>query len=135
MPNAASAADNTSDTVSRNPIASTRPSDSSRVRISFQMPLAFFSAGTSQMRSRSFCSSAKTVVAPISSVTTPTIVAIVLFAGSLALLTSPSIALAPSGPSSPRSWSKIAPCAASCPNTRPATPMTMIRSGATEKSV
>ena len=47
----------------------------------------------------------------------------------------PCTARAPSTPISPESWFMISPRAASCPNTRPATEITISSKGATENTV
>ena len=131
---AANPAESTSDTSSRNPMPRIMPKDSSRPRSSATIPDSV-DFGTSQMRSRSDCSSPNTVVAPMSNVTTPAIAANVPWPGSLALLTRPWIAVAPSSPISPRSCAKISPRAASAPNAKPATAIAMTISGAIEKIV
>lgn len=45
------------------------------------------------------------------------------------------MAVAPSSPTSPRIWPTISPWAASCPNSAPATAITITRTGASEKTV
>jgi hypothetical protein len=52
-----------------------------------------------------------------------------------ALSISDWIAVAPSSPTRPWIWPTISPCAASGPNTAPATAITMTRMGASEKTV
>src|SRR5450830_1835723 len=98
LPRAAITALTTRETSSRNTRPSTRPNDSRRVRSRVQRPFSFTGAGTRQMRSRSLCNSAKTVVAPMSSVTRLTTAARISCAGSLALFSSPCTAMAPSHP-------------------------------------
>jgi hypothetical protein len=56
-------------------------------------------------------------------------------AGSLALSSKPCTAAAPSSPNNPRSCVTISPRAASAPKKKPATAMTMMSTGAIEKSV
>ena len=87
------------------------------------------------MRSSAPCSSAKTVVAPTSMVTTPTTVAQTLSAGSRALASRASMVAAASAPTRPASSFIRWPWAASRPSTRPATDTTMSSSGAIEKKV
>ena len=79
------------------------PNDSTRARSKPQMPLGLTAAGAFQIRSRSLCNSANTVVAPISNVTTLINVAMTFWSGWLALLSKPSIAVAPSFPIRPSS--------------------------------
>jgi hypothetical protein len=111
------------------------PKDKRRECSRFHQPAAFLRAGARQIRSSAFCSSPNTVIAPRSSIAVPVTVAITPPSGLSAACSSRSTAAAPSSPISPRSWPKISPRAASSPNTRPATPMTISSSGAIEKSV
>ena len=74
------------------------PNDKSRVRSRFQSPSFFSAAGAIQIRSSADCNSPNTVVAPSSSVATPTSAPMALFPGLLALSTIPSMAVAPSSP-------------------------------------
>ncbi len=99
------------------------------------MPEGSACAGAFQMRLRSSCSSANTVVAPTSSSSTPATVATTPSFGLATLCSSPSIACAALSPTSPAICETIAPCAASWPKTRPATAITISSSGATENTV
>ena len=110
------------------------PNESTRVRRSFHQPLLSLRAGARQMRSSAFCSSPKTVEAPVTSSAVPTIMASTPLCGLRALATSPSMARAPSAPTSAESCPKISPRAASSPKKKPATPMTIRSSGAIENS-
>ncbi len=74
------------------------PMESSRERSSRHPPLDSSRTGARQMRSRSFCSSPNTVVAPSSSTKTPITVAITPSFGLEALASMPSIAFAPCSP-------------------------------------
>jgi hypothetical protein len=74
-PRADSAALIASETSSTKPMLTTSPSESTRLRMSAHRPSDFLAAGAFQMRSRSLWSSAKTVVAPITSTARPISVA------------------------------------------------------------
>ncbi|MDT4856520.1 hypothetical protein FQZ97_909130 [compost metagenome] len=135
LPSAASDALSTSDTMSRKPMPRTSPSESRRTRKKSRTPPVWRSAGTCQMRSIAFCSSANTVVAPISSVPRPTRVPITLAAGRSRLLSAAFKVAALSGPTSVEICSKISARAAASPKNRPATEITISSKGATENNV
>src|SRR5580698_210811 len=63
-----------SDTSNRNPTQSTNPNDRSLLRTASHTPLLPSARGVRQMRLSEFCNSANTLVAPISRVTTLTVV-------------------------------------------------------------
>ena len=111
------------------------PIDSRRERSRRHTPPVFFCTGARQMRSRAFCSSPNTVVAPMNSTTTPITVAMMPSLGLLALAIMPSIAFAPCSPIRPASPPVSSPRTASPPKNQPATAITMTSSGAIENSV
>jgi hypothetical protein len=135
LPTACSTASSTSDTIRRKAMPRIMPNDSSRERKSRHQPLAVLGAGARQIRSRLFCSSPNTVVAPRISTNMPTTVAITPSFDLFTLASRPSIALAPSSPISPCSAPVSSPRTASSPKNQPATAMTMRSSGAIENSV
>ena len=134
-PQAASAALAASDTVSRKPMPSTRPKDSSRARSSCHRLPPRRGVSTCQMWSSESCSSAKTVVAPTTRKSTPTAVPSVDWPLWRTLSSSVAMACAPSLPSSRRICCRISARAASMPNTAPATEIAINSSGASENSV
>ena len=133
LPMYATAALTTSDTSNRKPIATIRPKDSSRLRRNPHAPL-LFGASHFQMRFRSSCSSANTVVAPTSSTANEAIVATrPSFRVSEAEITV-STPSAPVSPSRPDSCVKSSSLAWSGPITRPAMVMTRNSSGPIDSS-
>ena len=131
----ARAALKTSDTISKKPMASTIPKDSKRVRNSVSQVPPRQLAGACQMRSKAFCSSAKTEVEPRNNSVRPMPVASEPSAGWRTLANRSCTARAPALPIRDTSCSAISPRAASAPNTRPPTDTTMSISGASENSV
>jgi len=111
------------------------PKDSSRARTHPHSPVRVVPCETRQMRSSEACSSAKTVVAPTNSSTTPNATAAALPPRGLALSSRLLTAAAPLSPSRPTSWPWISPRAASSPKTVLATAITISSNGAIEKIV
>ncbi len=135
FPIAASAAVTTSETRSRNAIASTIANEKKRSLIAPRMARPGFGF-TPQMVFRASCSSPNTPEAPKSKATTPTMAATTPDdVSSLALLSIAWMASAPFSPTSPLICSTMRPCAASSPNTSAATPTTISSRGASEKVV
>ena len=134
-PNAARPALTESDTINRKATPRISPNDTSRVITRARKPLGRSSTGTCQMRSSALCSSANTVVAPISTTTTLTSPATRPLLVSLAAFTRPCTTSAPSGPIRPLSCATIWPVTASRPNTAPAIAITITSSGASENTV
>ncbi len=124
----------TSETSSRNPSARMIPADNTRVRMKYQKPWRF-SEGTSQIWSSPVFSSASAVFAPMSSVTTLTIVAMVPAPGRFAFSNTACTALAPVVPIRPRICATISPRAAFSPKKNPAIAIDRMRTGASEKTV
>jgi len=87
------------------------------------------------MRLRALRSSVNTVVAPMAMATTPMTMAAIPRPGLLASCRMPSTAVAACWPAISLIWLISSARAVSSPNTRPATAMTMIRTGASEKIV
>ena len=134
FPNAANAALNMSETINRKPIPKIIPKESSRVRINPDTPASSVFFGARHILSRSSCSSANTVVAPIRSKATPIIVAVRLSVGLLTLSSKPCTTNASVSPMKFCNWVIISPLATSVPKINPAIDITISRSGAIENT-
>ena len=122
----------TSEMSSRKPIPNTMPKESMRVLTKPQIPAPGLGS-TFQMRSRELWSCTKTPVAPNRMVTTPMTVASAPEPCLPALAIIAWIACPPCWPTIPCNWLTSCPWTASRPQTRPATPITISSSGASEK--
>ncbi len=133
-PIAASVALVTSDTSNRKPRLSTRPSDSRRSRIKPLIPRP--GRGTTfQTASSAASSSIITAVAPIIRVPTPTTVPMIPDLGFDDRASASWIIFAVSSPNIDRSSSRMWPCAAAWPSTRPATDIATSSTGAMANTV
>jgi hypothetical protein len=116
------------------PIARIIAIESSRVRTSETMPPSL-PAGAPQIRLSDARSSAKTVVAPIKMVSAPSRMPSRFDGEGSAFSTISEITFAPAGPTSPRTWVSSSPRTASSPRKKPASAVTITKTGASEKSV